>query len=230
MENVMSIARQSILIKDCGEKLVPLDGTEFVLEPKYFEWGFSENPKILLREGIVEKLREVKKSLQKISGCGDWNLKIWDGYRTLSVQKILYNNYYEILKKENPDWPHEKLCEHVEMFVAPPSRNAKSPSPHNTGGVIDLTLVDSQNNEVLMGSAFDEFNEKSFSYYYDADSGNGNNDNCKIFQKNRLILKRVMEEFGFVNYPDEWWHFSYGDQLWAYLKKQPFAIYGSVEI
>lgn len=221
----MSAARQSILIKDCGEKMVIVSPLDFVLHPIYFEWKFSETPEIFLREGAIKRLFEAKKSLRKISGAEKWNIKIWDGYRTLKIQKILYDNYYDILKKDNPNWNHEKLCEHTEMFVAHPSPDPKSPSPHNTGGVIDLTIVNENGEEIPMGSKFDEFNEKSFSDHYK----NSEESLDKNFQKNRLLLKEIMESADFVNYPDEWWHFSYGDQLWAYLKKEPYAVYGRHE-
>ena len=36
-----------------------------------------------------------------------------------------------------------------------------------------------------------------------------------------------MEEQSFVNYQYEWWHYSYGDKYWGYMKKKD-AVYGSV--
>jgi zinc D-Ala-D-Ala dipeptidase len=39
-----------------------------------------------------------------------------------------------------------------------------------------------------------------------------------------------MESTGFVNYPHEWWHFSYGDRYWAYAKDEPAAIYGAATL
>ena len=36
-----------------------------------------------------------------------------------------------------------------------------------------------------------------------------------------------MEQAGFVQHPNEWWHFSYGDQLWSWLNKKGNAIYGA---
>ena len=47
-------------------------------------------------------------------------------------------------------------------------------------------------------------------------------------QTNRHILNRVLNEVGFVNYPTEYWHWSYGDRYWAFIKKQPAALYGSM--
>jgi len=37
-----------------------------------------------------------------------------------------------------------------------------------------------------------------------------------------------MEDQGFVNYPYEWWHYSYGDKYWGYVKNKT-AIYDTVE-
>jgi hypothetical protein len=39
------------------------------------------------------------------------------------------------------------------------------------------------------------------------------------------ILLESMESTGFVNYPSEWWHFSYGDRYGAQDKGEPAAIY-----
>jgi D-alanyl-D-alanine dipeptidase len=43
---------------------------------------------------------------------------------------------------------------------------------------------------------------------------------------NRRLLHWVMAEEGFAGHPDEWWHFSFGDQLWAKLEGRPVALYG----
>ncbi|MCP3673877.1 MAG: M15 family metallopeptidase, partial [Gammaproteobacteria bacterium] len=45
---------------------------------------------------------------------------------------------------------------------------------------------------------------------------------------NRKILFHCMEEAGFVNYPFEWWHWSFGDKYWAAVKGAPHAIYGAI--
>ena len=54
------------------------------------------------------------------------------------------------------------------------------------------------------------------------------------YQANRLLLKDVMEKAGFQRNPREWWHFSFGDQMWAWLNnevngdKNCVACYGRV--
>ncbi|MBY0545513.1 MAG: hypothetical protein K2Q14_08225, partial [Gammaproteobacteria bacterium] len=47
---------------------------------------------------------------------------------------------------------------------------------------------------------------------------------------NRQILLDVMQAQGFVNYPTEWWHFSYGDRYWAYMQSRESAIYGPADV
>jgi D-alanyl-D-alanine dipeptidase len=46
--------------------------------------------------------------------------------------------------------------------------------------------------------------------------------------RNRGLLIDAMRTAGFVNYPTEWWHWSYGDRYWAYLLGKPAAIFGAV--
>lgn len=50
-----------------------------------------------------------------------------------------------------------------------------------------------------------------------------------IQQKNREMLFQVMTTAGFVNYPLEWWHYCYGDKMYAAYKCLPLAQYGSIE-
>jgi len=66
-------------------------------------------------------------------------LKVYDGYRPLSVQKKMW----AIM----PD----------ERYVANPAKGSR----HNRGCAVDLTLVDSLGNELDMGTPYDDFTEKS---------------------------------------------------------------------
>lgn len=47
-----------------------------------------------------------------------------------------------------------------------------------------------------------------------------------VARDNRAILVSVMSASGFVNYPHEWWHWSYGDRYWALCSGNPVALYG----
>jgi len=49
------------------------------------------------------------------------------------------------------------------------------------------------------------------------------------YENNRKLLQRVMLGAGFTQLPTEWWHFSYGDQIWAVDNAREYAIYGVYE-
>jgi D-alanyl-D-alanine dipeptidase len=44
----------------------------------------------------------------------------------------------------------------------------------------------------------------------------------------RAVLAGALLEVGLVNYPSEWWHWSYGDRYWALTTGRPAAVYGPV--
>lgn len=210
---------KDIKISDNNEPIVLLSDNDFLLEPFYFNKGIAPSPEIKLREFVIGKLTRAKKLLPK--GC---NFKIFDGYRLLSTQTKLFDGLYNYYREHHSDWDDSLLREKTLMFVAFPSRDKDCPSPHNTGGAVDLTVTDDQGNDLNMGGPFDDFSERfsGFTDYFEYKN--------KRFHENRMLLKCVMEEVGFVNFKNEWWHYSYGDQMWAFQKGRNYAIYGSVEL
>ena len=105
----------------------------FMKEPLYPE------ARCLLRHEVALKLSRVQASLEK-RGLG---LKIFDGYRPLSVQKKMWARFP------------------VEGYIANPAKG----SNHNRGAAVDLTLVDLKGNELPMPSAYDEFSERAHRNY-----------------------------------------------------------------
>ncbi len=81
-------------------------------------------------------------------------------------------------------------------------------SGHSRGSTVDLTLVEVKNKKELdMGTPFD---------FFDSLSNTADSRVQSIPQRNRLLLKSLMENHGFVNYDKEWWHFT--------LKNEPFPL------
>lgn len=122
---------------------------------------------------LAEKLNEAQTILEQ-DGLG---LKIFDGYRPISVQKKMW----EIL----PD----------SRFVANPNRGG---SIHNRGAAVDLTLVDAEGKELDMPTPFDSFNEKAYQF---------SKTPTPQQRANRMLLRRVMLEVGLESIRTEWWHF-----------------------
>ena len=102
--------------------------------------------------------------------------KIFDAYRPVYVQKKLW----ECLPDPN--------------FIAPPDKG----SPHSRGVAIDITLVNSDNKELDMGTGFDEFSRLSY---------HGCLDITKEAYKNRLMLLGIMTDAGWDFFRNEWWHY-----------------------
>jgi D-alanyl-D-alanine dipeptidase len=74
-----------------------------------------------------------------------------------------------------------------------------SRSRHNLGLAIDLTLIDlATGRELQMGTPFDTFSAA-------AHTANASGEAAA----NREKLRSAMERQGFVNYDQEWWHFSF---------------------
>lgn len=44
------------------------------------------------------------------------------------------------------------------------------------------------------------------------------------------MLGEALSAAGLVNYPTEWWHWSYGDRYWALQTGAPAALYGAKEL
>lgn len=89
----------------------------------------------LLRRTVAEKLVKVHQFLQK----GGLGLKVWDGYRPLSIQRKMW----------------EKIPD--PGYVADP----KFGSNHNRAAAVDVTLVDFMGNELEMPTKFDDFTKKA---------------------------------------------------------------------
>ena len=74
-----------------------------------------------------------------------------------------------------------------------------SRSRHNLGLAIDLTLIDlTTGKELEMGTPFDTFSAAAHTANAAGEAA-----------VNRQRLKTAMEKQGFVNYDQEWWHFSF---------------------
>ena len=201
-----------------------LDGNEFILEPIYYKLGHNQDSEIKLRQTVLVKLREAQNYLSSKYG---YKLKIWDGFRTIETQKKLYEDFFETFKEQHADLNDEEIRKEIEPYIAFPSLDPASPPPHNTGGVVDLTIVDQTGQELNMGTEFDDFSERANTNYFIT---KGKDEaSADIFHKNRMILKEVMEHAGIIGYNDEWWHFNYGDQEWARNSGNDFAIYSSAE-
>jgi D-alanyl-D-alanine dipeptidase len=80
-------------------------------------------------------------------------------------------------------------------YVTPPEKG----SMHSRGLAVDLTIVDKNGKELDMGTEFDFFGEEAHHDYSEFPAS---------IQKNRVLIKKVLELHGFSSIRTEWWHYS----------------------
>ncbi len=216
-----------VKINESGEALVCLNdlaiSSRIAVHPQYY-WQKLPGAmsRCFARETVVSKL--IKAASQLPNG---FSLVIWDSWRPLEVQQSLFDRYKNILAAQNPLWTGQELVMHTSKFVAIPSRDPNAPSPHLTGGAVDLSILDGSGVYLDMGTEFDDFSPLANTRYYEAALEQGarlSSDDQKHLD-NRRLLYQVMIDAGFTNYAEEWWHYDFGNQLWA-IQSDRSAIYG----
>lgn len=134
---------------------------------------FYENSNCCLHKDAV-KLLENAIELAKSQGL---RFKIFDGFRPLEAQKFLFDKF-----------PNGG-------FVSNPETGS---IPHCRGVAIDLTLIDKNNNELEMGTTFDDFTNLAH---------HGSQQVSIEAQRNRFLLMGIMTTAGWDFYRNEWWHY-----------------------
>lgn len=228
---------QQVPIQECGESLVPIPLHQFAAERPhpYVKLGapYGERSPYYLRQGVLERLLQAQHFLQ--IEYPNWRIQVFDAYRPIAVQQFMVNyTLAQVVQArglyllELTETQRQEFLEEVYEFWAVPNLDPAMPPPHSTGAAIDVTLVDGEN-AIAMGSPIDEMSPRSYPDYFGDSLSNG------VFHRNRQILKQAMAKAKFQQHPKEWWHYSYGDQLWAWLNNQTnsgaivMARYGRVE-
>ncbi|MGW6616909.1 M15 family metallopeptidase [Streptomyces erythrochromogenes] len=154
-----------------------------------------EEPECLLARPAAEALRRAQRVLLRRG----YSLRVYDCYRPqravdLFVRWAREEDGPEDLARKAEFYPR------VERGRLIPDGYIAERSGHSRGSTVDLTLVELPGREVDMGTAFDFFDPLSHT------------DDPRVTgaaRANRQLLKRVLGEQGFVNLPEEWWHFTY---------------------
>jgi D-alanyl-D-alanine dipeptidase len=213
-----------------GEPLVDMRELGIAGENFYFSeanppyWRRIEGsvPDLKLRQTVARKLAAVNGRL-KPEGL---ELFLLDAWRPRAVQAYFHDVWTPAeLKRRDPSLSGEALTHEVERYWAAPTDDPLRPAPHSTGAASDLTLRLIGGDPLWMGSIFDDATPLAHRDRFEGD------DAARAFsdeeaRANRRILHWVMTEEGFAGHPDEWWHFSWGDQLWAALTGVSAAHYG----
>jgi len=190
--------------------------------PPYHERIPGSIAGLLVRRSVGEKLVAVNARLE----AAGLELYLFDAWRPQDVQRHFHDVWFpKWLKQRAPHLDGHELVEEVEKYWAAPSAGDASPSPHATGGAVDLTLrFMSTGQPLFMGGLFDDVTEDAWTDAFERKPAVSMSD--EEARANRRLLYWVMAEAGFANNPTEWWHYSWGDQMWARLLGEPAALYG----
>jgi D-alanyl-D-alanine dipeptidase len=143
-------------------------------------------------------------------------LRVVEGHRPVQQQRSIIAAYSSELRRLHPGLPDAEQHRLTSRFVSP-----VEVAPHVAAAAVDLTLVDFQGAELDMGTPIDATPEQSGGACYFAAEGIDTDARAR-----RELMAKVLSGAGFVNYPTEWWHWSYGDRYWALMTGAPAALYG----
>ena len=217
-----------IPIEECGEPLQDLPREFLRMEPHPYmalgaPYGASGNP-FQLRQGVVQRLLKAQQRLSDHDPS--LRLSIFDAWRPIAVQAFMVEHSIADLCRERgvelmSGDAFDRVVADVGRFWAAPSRDPATPPPHSTGAAVDLTLSNREGIPLEMGGEIDAIGAISEPEHY---AGQEDPD-ARCWHQRRQLLAAVMDASGFAQHPNEWWHYSFGDQLWAWRKGAAVAVY-----
>lgn len=174
-----------------------------------------------MRQTVCDKLVQAQSLLP-----GGLRLCLYEGYRSLSLQKMLFNSRFTAVQILHPDWAEDQLFEEATKLVSPVINKDGSVNipPHSTGAAVDVYLIDEKGQPLDMGILTKD-------WMLDQDGSISQTNSATISKEaksNREIMSQALLAVGFINYPTEYWHWSYGDRYWAHQTGNAHAIYGSI--
>ena len=154
---------------------------------------YPHGTRALARPEVASALAVAQSVLRRYQ----YGLKIWDAYRPVAVQAMLWQ------------------ASHNSDYVANPEIGVGS--LHSWGIAVDATLVDSHIRDVRMPTDFDDFTPAAMLPYMGASFEKGGHVRLLKFAEVREIdghvhlLKYAMHKAGFCGLRTEWWHYTIAD-------------------
>ncbi|MEV4806707.1 M15 family metallopeptidase [Nonomuraea sp. NPDC049421] len=196
----------SIPVKEVGEPLEDVRG-RLRVDPRLAD---DQGAYAHLRAGVLRRLEHAESLLP-----AGYHLLVVEGYRPVATQRRIFDGYRATLTGLTPEESYVAASRYVSPVEV---------APHTAGAAVDLTLVSPDGTEYDMGTEVNDNPEQSEGACYTAAP-----DISDDARAHRKLLGVALEAAGLVNYPTEWWHWSYGDRYWAMSTKNDHALYGPVE-
>jgi zinc D-Ala-D-Ala dipeptidase len=193
------IPEQVVPVEESNQPLVVITGLSTL--PMYHDQGLPFSVDVMhVRAEVHERLCRASTSLPT-----GFEMIVLDGWRSRSLQRYIYERAYA----SRPFDPG---------YVSDPESRELIP-PHLTGGAVDVTLA-WHGTPLKLGTDFDAFSPESWADAFEMRPAGD------VTRELRRLLTGALADQGFVPYPMEWWHFSFGDQIWAANARVTAAIYG----
>ncbi|NEA44616.1 M15 family metallopeptidase [Streptomyces sp. SID11385] len=203
----------AIPLRECGEPLVDVRvGGELLVDTR--KEGASTGAFAHLRAGVLERLLAAQRRLPE-----GLRLLYVEGYRPPALQRSYFEEYADELRAAHPEWSAERIRAAASRYVSPPEI-----APHSAGAAVDVTLADAGGRELDLGTRMNASPEESDGACYTGAENIGTE-----ARAHRALLGEALRGAGFVNYPTEWWHWSYGDRYWALATGAEAGLYAAVE-
>lgn len=198
----------------------------------------TPDERLFLREGALERFLKAQ-ALVREDG---FDLRVYDGWRPVELQESLFWYYMREFTAAKFNLGDEfkaldttdKVREHFlglpqdsqvtmkeanRTFVSWPSKDRTSPSPHATGGSVDVWLY-RDDQPCNLGVPFDWMEEDAGAFYHLKPrwARKRFKGNERRISEHRNILLLAMVRAGFTCYGPEIWHFNYGNQMDALVR------------
>jgi D-alanyl-D-alanine dipeptidase len=201
----------AITIRESGEELLDVREAGLRLDGrKRDETGAYAR----LRSGVVERLLVAERRLPP--GIA---LLVIEGHRPAWLQRGYFEEHLADLRGLHPNWSADRLRVEASKYISP-----LGVAPHPCGAAVDLTLSHPDGAELQMGTRVNASPKESDNACFMVVSTISTE-----AQENRLILAGALSGVGLVNYPTEWWHWSFGDRYWAAATGASAALYGPLD-
>ena len=168
-----------------------------------------EEERVKIRKKVLSMLLEAVQYLPD-----EYSFVLRYAYRSVEVQQKFWIDTNTRLSEIYPDKNIEEIKNIARTMTALPN----GCGPHQTGGAIDVLLL--KNGKLV--DCGTEYRSRSYKIRMF----------CKEIsdeaKNNRRLLRETLSSVGFVYYPGEWWHYCYGDRMWAVYTNRKECFYGPI--
>ncbi|GII61329.1 D-alanyl-D-alanine dipeptidase [Sphaerisporangium krabiense] len=197
-----------IPVEESGEALIDLRTIPALrLDPRMAD---PDGYHARLRLSVVDRLITAQTLLRP-----GLRLLIVEGFRPVELQAKYFDAHVDRLRTSAPGHDEDWYRRQAGRHISPPEF-----APHPAGAAVDLTLCETGGHELWLGTEVNDTGTDACHTAGTAISAEA--------RGHRRLLGEVLTTVGLVNYPGEWWHWSYGDRYWAHMTGALAARYGPV--